>query len=393
MSDFKKIILFSFFLAIFISSAYAQGPSPDTADFRGFVRIDGAIAANDTPVSAVINNGSTLVATTSVYSVVAGAGFYQLNVPGTTGDKINFKVCGVDVSLPSLSWALGSYRNGSEIYINLSISTSANGVACTYACGCSGGYCNSGVCASSAPTTGGTPGGTTGGGTPAGGAPSGTTTATTPAPVTETETVTKIENGTSTTFNITKSDSLKIESINVEVKNTVNNVQITVKESSLPAGANAAISSAQGAVYKYLEITKVNIQDADISKVKIKFKVEKSWADANNIDVSTIALNRLVGNSWTKLTTTLTGQDATYYYFESESSGLSIFAITGVKKPSPTTSVTSSITTTTTSLPLVIPGTTQFYVVIFIGILVLLVLAYFVLKRPKKSEYGQHPQT
>ena len=124
MSDSKKIILFSFFLVIFFSiSVYAQGPSPNTADFRGFVRINGTIAVNGTPVSAVVNNGSAWVANASVYAVGAGSGFYQLNVPGDTGNKINFKVCGANVTLQSLNWGLGPYMNGSDPYVNLSMST------------------------------------------------------------------------------------------------------------------------------------------------------------------------------------------------------------------------------------------------------------------------------
>lgn len=66
--------------------------------------------------------------------------------------------------------------------------------------------------------------------------------------------------------------------------------------------------------------------------MKIKFKVEKTWLANNNIASATIALQRYADNKWNKLSTSKVSEDATYIYFEAESPGLSVFAITGEKK-------------------------------------------------------------
>lgn len=392
----KSIISFLVILLV-ISSIGVLAVNVGT--WRGYVYTGGYLAADGVYVTAHVDNSSAAVATTIIggaeYASDAPSGYYSLDVP-CTGNTVNFKVCGIAVSIPSESCTSGPHYNGTLPNFNLSVSTLAGG-SCSYSCGCSGGHCCSGAteytdgsgtgtCQSSACTTTTTVPPSGGGGPGGGGIPiTATTTAvttTTTAAQQETETATKIENGTSATFNITKSDTLKVESIDVEVKNTVNNVQISVKESSLPAGANVAISSDTGAVYKYLEITKTNVQDTDINKVKIKFKVEKSWADANNIDPATIALQRLVGSSWTKLTTTLVSQDSTYYYFEAESPGLSVFAIIGQKKPTPTATTT---TTTTQPIPPVVPKISVLYIVAIFSVVLIALVLFFALKSKKKT--------
>lgn len=127
-----------------------------------------------------------------------------------------------------------------------------------------------------------------------------------------------------------KSNELKVDEVKVDLKDTVNNAQIAVKESSIPSGANAAVSTDQGATYKYLEIS-TTIQSTKIDKVTVKFKVEKSWLSNNTIDYTTISLQRYANSQWNKLNTTFINEDSTYYYFEAVSPGFSIFSITGLK--------------------------------------------------------------
>ncbi|MBI5697816.1 MAG: PGF-pre-PGF domain-containing protein [Thaumarchaeota archaeon] len=384
----KKNFMYFFFLSciFFLASSTL---AVDLCSWRGYANKSGTLV-NTTDYITVVGAKSAAV-------TIFTNGYYTADVEKSAAN-ISFKICGVAAD------------QGEQVFIcpvttlnilNLSITLSSSGASCTYSCGCSSGHCCSGAteytdgtgtgtCQSACTATTTT---TVAGAGPGGGgtiSPTATTTAattatttTTAAPQQETEKVTKIENGTSATFNITKSDTLKVESIEVEVKNTVSNVEVTVKESSLPAGANVAIAADQGAVYKYLEITKTNVQDADINKVKIKFKVEKSWATANNIDPATIALQRLVGNDWTTLTTSKVSEDSTYYYFEAESPGLSVFAITGKKLPTPTTTV---ITTTTTAVvPPVVPGVSTGYMFVIFLVVLIAIALYFVLKSRKKK--------
>ncbi|NOR49299.1 MAG: PGF-pre-PGF domain-containing protein [Methanosarcinaceae archaeon] len=67
----------------------------------------------------------------------------------------------------------------------------------------------------------------------------------------------------------------------------------------------------------------------NIADVKVGFKVEKSWIEANDIVVSTIRLCRYYGDVWIPLPTKKSGEDGKYIYFESETPGFSPFSITG----------------------------------------------------------------
>jgi PGF-pre-PGF domain-containing protein len=382
----KSLHIFLFFLISIFFLTGLVSAVPPVCDWRGYARIDNTLINTSHVIMSYTNDSQPTNGT------IFSDGYYVLPVPGIIGDNVTFKICGVYVNESYRTWGCGGVGYN---LLNLSINKSSDGAACTYACGCSGGYCNSGVCASSAtttstPTTVSGPGGGGGGTTSVATTTATTAVTTTTIPQQETEKVTKIENGTSATFTLNQSDVLKVESINVEVKNTVNNVEITVKESSQPAGANVAISSDTGAVYKYLEITKTNVKDADINKVKIKFKVEKSWATANSIDPATITLQRLVGNDWVKLTTNKVSEDSTYYYFEAESPGLSVFAVTGVKKLVTTTTVArTTVPATTAPIPPVVPKfSAELYIIVIVMIIGAVLVIFSVLKRKKpKIQY------
>lgn len=199
----------------------------------------------------------------------------------------------------------------------------------------------------------------------------GTTTTTLP-PIVEAESVNSIPNGTSGNFTF---QTLPITEVLVTVNDTVSNVQLSISETST-APATVAIG-APGFTYAYLTITKTNITDKNISNVKIDFKIEKSWIVANGIDISTIALYRFVDGSWVALPTVKLSEDATYVYFEAESPGLSVFAITGQK-------VTTTTLVTTTTIPggVTVP---DFWSIVKIAAIFIIILALlFLLFKPRK---------
>ncbi len=72
--------------------------------------------------------------------------------------------------------------------------------------------------------------------------------------------------------------------------------------------------------------------EANIENPVVGFKVEKRWIQDNDIEVSSIKLNRYHGDTWTALPTESTDEDALYVHFESQTPGFSPFAITGQKK-------------------------------------------------------------
>jgi len=130
-------------------------------------------------------------------------------------------------------------------------------------------------------------------------------------------------------IDFTKSDELGIQTILIETKNTVYNVEIKIEETSKSSEATEAIATEDGKFYKHLKISPTNILNSDITKLVIRFKVEKSWIKENGIDPDKIVLKRYNGKEWDSLPTTKLSEDDNYYYYEAESPGFSIFTIIG----------------------------------------------------------------
>ncbi|PIY60205.1 hypothetical protein COY95_02980, partial [Candidatus Woesearchaeota archaeon CG_4_10_14_0_8_um_filter_47_5] len=80
-------------------------------------------------------------------------------------------------------------------------------------------------------------------------------------------------------------------------------------------------------VYQYLKITPQNIDDDDIEKVIINFRVPKSWITERRISQDTIILYRFVNDAWKELETGMLSSVGSYYTYEAESPGFSYFAI------------------------------------------------------------------
>lgn len=316
--------------------------------FKGIAHVNGSLAPNGTVIEVFIPaNASTPRSSVTIgEGNLAGLdpGKYVISFEADSGNTASFRVNGLNMTTgngtDNTTQTLGA---GIVTGFNLSINKSANAAACTFANGCTGGFCVHSICraastfcgdgfcdsgestsscsadcgssSSSSSTSG---GGGGGGGT----GPSTALPSTTTSPVTVTA-------NTPAAFAITET-KLPVSEIVLTTNADVPNVQVTVKEVSQPSGASVAISSDVGKVFKYIEIT-TTASSAQVSKAKVKFKVDKVWLSSNNIDSSTVALNRLVGTAWTKLTTTKTSEDFTSVYFEAETPGFSTFAITGEK--------------------------------------------------------------
>lgn len=65
-----------------------------------------------------------------------------------------------------------------------------------------------------------------------------------------------------------------------------------------------------------------------IGNASIEFKVDKTWVQNNNIDLSAVTLNRYSDGSWNALPTTLVKEDGAFYYFKAQTPGFSPFSIT-----------------------------------------------------------------
>jgi len=90
----------------------------------------------------------------------------------------------------------------------------------------------------------------------------------------------------------------------------------------------------EGEVYQLMNILVGNerFESGDnINGASIKFRVSKSWVEENNIDVSSITINRFHDDKWNALPTEMAYEDEEYYYFTAETPGFSRYAITGDK--------------------------------------------------------------
>ena len=113
---------------------------------------------------------------------------------------------------------------------------------------------------------------------------------------------------------------------NTDVGDIVVVVDLLYNQSSLTTGSPA------GSVYQFLGIwvqdsSSANVED--ITNATIGFRVLKSWIQSNNINQSSITLNRYSNGVWNPLPTVLVGDDGTYLYFTAQTPGFSPFAITG----------------------------------------------------------------
>jgi phosphate transport system substrate-binding protein len=67
--------------------------------------------------------------------------------------------------------------------------------------------------------------------------------------------------------------------------------------------------------------------ESNIYNPVVGFKVSKKWIQENDIDSSTVSLNRYNGKEWEALNTKMIDSDENYFYFEAGTSGFSPFAI------------------------------------------------------------------
>jgi PGF-pre-PGF domain-containing protein len=83
-----------------------------------------------------------------------------------------------------------------------------------------------------------------------------------------------------------------------------------------------------GKIYEYDEIKKENIDDSNIEKILIRFKVKKSWLKRYNIKIGDVSLKRY-HNQWLGVNTKNISEDKKYYYYESLINQVGVFAIVG----------------------------------------------------------------
>ena len=122
----------------------------------------------------------------------------------------------------------------------------------------------------------------------------------------------------------------------INVTGLTNSGEITTKIEILKNTSSLVDNAPSDMVYMNLNIWMGNLGWAtskNIADATIEFKVEKSWVTQNNIDETSIQMNRYNNGSWDTLVTSLIDQNDKYLYFKSETPGFSSFAVTGKPKP------------------------------------------------------------
>ena len=119
-------------------------------------------------------------------------------------------------------------------------------------------------------------------------------------------------------------DESKVKELVITTDRRILHVELTLEELS----NLTSISAPSEEVYKYINITKVNLSDSYITNVNIYFKVPISWTETNNIDKNTIKLIKY-SSSWNDISTSYIRSDNNYYHYNATTDALSVFAIVG----------------------------------------------------------------
>lgn len=148
---------------------------------------------------------------------------------------------------------------------------------------------------------------------------------------------------------------MDVSMIALKADKNVNDVKVEVERIE----RTPDIPEPSGVSYTYLEITEENTEGAKIEG-KIEFKVAKSWLANNNIDETTVKLNRYdETEGWKALPSIKVDEDDDFVYFEAETPGFSTFAVTGEEKVEVVYVRLDTIAVVGVGEPLVVTGTTN----------------------------------
>ncbi len=97
-------------------------------------------------------------------------------------------------------------------------------------------------------------------------------------------------------------------------------------------------------VYQYLQVQHEKVEKEHIDNVTVDFSVEKSWLINNSIEKDDVVLLRKEEEEWNELSTENIDEDDEKVYYSSQLKGLSIFAVSGKKRPQPDKNVSANQT-------------------------------------------------
>lgn len=125
------------------------------------------------------------------------------------------------------------------------------------------------------------------------------------------------------TISITNPDNVGLNEIEIEAKEDVNNVRVTIQRYSNKPSSTGDLNRE---VYRYMEIDAPAAQ-GKIKEAKIRFDVSKTWINDNDMDSSDVVLMKFHDDEWVELDTKRIGGNADEHTFESVTESFSYFAI------------------------------------------------------------------
>ncbi|MFW5990972.1 MAG: PGF-pre-PGF domain-containing protein [Candidatus Nanoarchaeia archaeon] len=138
--------------------------------------------------------------------------------------------------------------------------------------------------------------------------------------------------------NIFEIDSSKISAreITIVPKEEAENVTIEVEEMQ----KQDLVDEPENVRYSYFTISKTGISNSDLDTVDIKFRVNKSWLDENDIPGENVFISEYTDN-WDEIEPLKSSEDNDFAYYQAEASSLTMFAITGKEPKEENTTKTS----------------------------------------------------
>ena len=136
--------------------------------------------------------------------------------------------------------------------------------------------------------------------------------------------------GSETSFRVTRS-GIPVSQVVFTVTEAVTDAELTI--ASHTEKPSYVATGYEGIVYRYVTLSRSNIEDSLISLVTIGFSVNRTFISENNASPEDIVMFRYSDGQWNELETRSTGSDAENYYYEATSPGLSSFVISLIKTP------------------------------------------------------------
>jgi PGF-pre-PGF domain-containing protein len=142
-----------------------------------------------------------------------------------------------------------------------------------------------------------------------------------------TKNISSIKAYTPTIFKIENSELLKVSEIEIITNKDFENAEIKVEIAS-PLEIQKEFVEKNKVFLTYLKISS-NVSSEYVEKIRIKFKVEKIWIKANNIDASKVNLYKFENGNWVIKQTKKISEDDRNFYYEASLNSLSLFTIAG----------------------------------------------------------------